>query len=286
VSDVAPANAVKHDAPPAEDGADLADDPVGRPKANARAAWSLRALGRKGLPASFVLGGVTWRLVRTVKHDFWAATGFYANAAGRKAVLKMGRTTDYAGVPLEWIGRWLCQREVRFYDKLSDLPNVPPVLGTVGTTGFVHAYVEGRPLSRDKPVPDGFFDKLHALMAELHRRGIAYVDTNKPENILLGDDGLPHLIDFQISMDEGERLPRFLQRLAVRHFRGEDLYHVLKHKRRMRKDELTAAEIERADRKSAMVRLHRFVMKPYFLIRRRTFKRLRESGRLLPEGSN
>jgi hypothetical protein len=260
-------------------------DPVGKPVRTDRAAWSMRALGKSGLPPSVDVAGVTYRLARTVKHDFFAATGFYSNDAGKVVVVKMGRTQEFAGLPLEWLGKWLCGRETRFYRKLADIPNIPAVVGAVGKTGFIHEYVEGRPLSRDKPVPDGFFDKLTALLAELHRRDIAYVDTNKPENILLGDDGLPHLIDFQISWDLDEPVPRFLGRLILWMMKREDFYHILKHKRRLRKDELTPAELERAERKSAVIRMHRFLFRPYFLIRRRTFKRLRESGRLLPEGS-
>ena len=86
---------------------------------------------------------------------------------------------------------------MRIYRRLGDLPNVPEMLGLVGETGFLHAFVEGRPLEKGKPVPDGFFAELEALLREVHKRGIAYVDTNKPQNILLGDDGRPHLIDFQ-----------------------------------------------------------------------------------------
>ena len=251
----------------------------------------MRALGKTGLPASFTIDGTTYRLTQTVKHDFFAATGFYATDAGRKAVLKMGRTEEFAGFPLDWLGKWLCGREMRFYTKLADLPNVPAVLGTVGRTGFVHAYVEGRPLSKDRPVPDGFFDRLRELFEELHRRDVANVDTNKPENILLGDDGLPHLIDFQISSDLTEplplpvRMPRGVARWWLRRMQRADLYHVLKHKRRLRKDEMTPEEVEQAQRKGTLIRLHRVVFKPYFLLRRRTFKRLRETGRLLPEGS-
>jgi hypothetical protein len=271
-----------------------ADDPVGRPGVrNDRAAWSMRALGRKGLPASFVIDGTMYRLAQTVKHDFWAATGFYASDAGRKVVLKMGRTQEYAGFPLDWAGRWLCRREVRFYQHLADLPNVPAVLGTVGPTGFVHDYVEGRPLCKDRPVPDGFFDRLQALIDELHRRDLAYVDTNKPENILLGADGLPHLIDFQISADLREPLPvpvplplpAAVRRAIVRRMQRADLYHLLKHKKRLRRDEMTPDELARAGRRGFLIRLHRFLTRPYFLIRRRTFKRLRDSGQLLPEGS-
>ena len=248
-------------------------------------AYSLRALGKNGLPEALSIAGKHYRLTKSVKHDFFAATGFYSDDHGTLVVLKMARIVDFAGVPLRWLGKWICGRETRFYRRLADLPNVPRLLGYVGDTGFVHEFVIGRPLAKDKPVPDGFFQQLQDLLTEIHRRDIAYVDTNKPENILLGDDGRPHLIDFQISWDLHELGDWFLSREILRHFQREDFYHILKHKRRLRPDELTPAERERGGRKSFLIRLHRFVFKPYFLIRRRTFKRLRDSGRLLPEGS-
>jgi hypothetical protein len=260
-------------------------EPLDRTDRPDRVAYSMRALGRAGLPREFSLDRITYRLQRTIKHDFFAATAFYVDDSGHTVVLKISRTTDFAGVPLAWVGRWLCRREMRFYNKLADLPNVPNVLGTVGPTGFVHDFVPGRPLEKNRPVPDGFFDELQQLLGQLHARGLAYVDTNKPQNILLGDDGRPHLIDFQISYDLAELGDWRLNRWWLRRLQHEDLYHVLKHKRRIRPDEMTPDETERATRKSALIRLHRLLTKPYFALRRRTFKRLRDTGRLLPEGS-
>lgn len=246
----------------------------------------MRALGKSGLPETFIIDRTSYRLYHSMKHDFVAATGFYRDDAGRKVVLKMGRTQEFAGFPLLWMGRWLCRREARFYRQLQDLPNIPRIVGFVGQTGFVHEYVEGQPLSKERPVPDRFFRQLQDLLAELHRRNMAYVDTNKPENILLGDDGRPHLIDFQISLDLHTLGNWIGGRWLLHRFQEEDLYHILKHKRRLRKDELTPEEEARATRKSFLIRLHRIITKPYFLFRRRTFKRLRDTGRLLPDGSN
>ncbi|MDB5296283.1 MAG: serine/threonine protein kinase [Phycisphaerales bacterium] len=245
----------------------------------------MRALGRDDLPEAFTIDGVAYRRTRTVKHDFFAATGFYADPAGRPVVLKVGRAAKFLGWRLDWLGRWLCERELRFYRRFADLPNVPAVVGRVGPTGFVHAYVEGQPLSKDRPVPDGFFDQLDALVTALHARDTAYVDTNKPENILLGDDGRPHLIDFQISFDLHDLDDWPWSRWLLRRMQREDRYHLLKHKKKLRPDEMTKEEWERAERKSALIRAHRFFTRPYFLVRRRAFRKLRETGRLLPEGS-
>ncbi|MBV8780836.1 MAG: hypothetical protein JO353_05500, partial [Phycisphaerae bacterium] len=247
-------------------------------------AYTMRALGRHDLPAALSLNGRIYRHVRTVKHDFFAATGFYDDSGGHRIVLKVGRINDFFGFPAMFLGRWSCRRETRFYSRLSDLHNVPRVLGRVGKTGFVHEFVKGRPLGeRDaggkiQPIPDSFFDELIALLRELHRRQIAYVDTNKPQNILQGDDGRPHLIDFQISYDLHELGDNWLNRSVLERFKREDFYHVLKHKRRLRPDLMTAEERQMAARKSWAIRLHRFVFAPYFKFRRRTFRRLRETG--------
>lgn len=240
---------------------------------------SLRALGRDDPPEVLSVGGVTWRRTELVKHDFFAATAFYADEAGNRAVLKTGRVIPFCLVPMKWLGRRLRDREVRFYKALQDLPNIPRLLGEPTETSFLHAYVPGRPLSRKLPTPDGFFARLEALFREIHRRGIAYVDTNKPQNILLGDDGLPYLIDFQISWDHG---PGWLRRRLQR----EDLYHLLKHRRRMRPDELTPEQLARASKVSVWVKVHRTVTWPYFRVRRALFRKLEKDGRLLPSGSD
>jgi len=241
------------------------------------------ALGKQPLPPTLRLGQSVYRHVRTIKHDFFAATAFYDDAAGNRIVLKLGRTADFSGIPLRWMGRVLCQRELRFYRRLGDLPNIPRLLGRVGETGLVHAYARGKPLGRNVKVPNGFFAALERLLAEVHRRDIAYVDTNKSPNLLIGDDNQPYLIDFQISWDLQDLGDNPLNRWWLRRLQREDRYHILKHKRRLRPDELSAAELAAGKRRSLLIRLHRMVFKPYFLVRRAIMKRLRESGRLLRE---
>ena len=246
----------------------------------------MHALGRGGLPSKVEFGERAFELARFIKHDFFAATGFYRDpSTGETVVIKIGRTEPIFGLPAVWIGRWLTRREVRFYQRLADLPNVPALIGRVGRTGLIHAYVPGRPLQKGMTIPDPFFDELLGLVDAAAARGVAIVDTNKPENILLGDDGRPHLIDFQISYDVRDLRGVWPAGPILRLFWNTDRYHVLKHKSRLRPDLTTPAELSLVTRVHWAIRLHRRINRPYLLVRRRLFAHLRAKGRLMPEGS-
>lgn len=224
------------------------------------------------MPADVTVRGVRYRRVHVVKHDSYAATGFYDDDAGRRIVVKIGRTEPALGLPTQWLGQWLCDREVYFYRRLRHVPGVPAMLGRIGPTGFAHAYVPGRPLEQSERVDAAFFAALKALLEEVHAAGIAYVDLNKPQNILLGDDGKPHLIDFQISWDGP------LRAVAQR----DDWYHYAKHMRRLRPDLMT--DVEHAMLNRASIRWHRRLTKPYFALRRPLMRWMTRSGRMMADG--
>jgi hypothetical protein len=233
-----------------------------------------------------VCAGQLYELVSTFKHDFFAATGLYRGPSGL-TVLKLGRETDLLSVPLDWIGRLLTRHEAGIYRTLRDVAGVPAFIGLVGDHGFMHAYVAGHPLARREPVPDGFFDDLGVLLATLHARDIAYVDLNKRQNILMGDDRRPYLIDFQISLrlaadGSGRRAPL---RWLLRRFQQADTYHCLKHKRRLRPDLLTPLERQGLTRLSIWIRLHRLWARPLTQLRRAVLRRLRPAAGELPAGS-
>jgi len=239
------------------------------------------------MPAEVVCAGQRYDHVRTFKHDFFAATGLYRGPDG-PAVLKLGRMTDCFSVPMAWVGRFLARQELRIYGQTVGLPGVPRLIGTVGPTGLLHEYVPGHPLRRREWVSDAFFDQLFNLLDALHARDIAYVDLNKRENILVGDDGRPYLIDFQISLHLpplGWRRWRPVRWLLAR-FQQADRYHCLKHKRRSRPDLLTADERARLNRLSAWIRLHRWLTRPLTYLRRRTLTRLQRTEDVQVAGSS
>jgi predicted Ser/Thr protein kinase len=246
----------------------------------------MRALGREDLPARLEVSGRTLRHVATAKHDFWAATGFYEDHHGRRAVLKIYRTTHFAGAPLRWLGRWQCGREVGFYRHLHGVACVPALVDRVADTAYLREFVAGRPLSGAHPVPHEFWPRLEAAMRAVHERGVAYVDLNKPENVLVGDDGHPYLFDFQIAWRCAPRARYGLGRWWLTRLQREDHYHLLKHKRRFGRDAMTPTELTRVRRRSALIRAYRVLNQPYRLVRRPLLRWLRRTGRILPSGSN
>lgn len=244
-------------------------------------AW-LRALGPAEMPASIDLADGVYRHLRTYKHDFFAATGLYEGPGG-KVVLKLGRQARLLGLPMAWMGRFLAHRERVVYDAVDDLPGVPGCLGVWGETGFVHAFMEGHPLQRKEAVDADFFPRLRALIEALHERRIAYVDLEKRENILVDDKGCPGLIDFQISWYWPTRdkrrglqklIPDVVGRLILRRLQKADLYHLLKHHRRHRREDLTPEQLEASYCGGFWIRLHRWLFRPITLLRRAVLKKL------------
>ncbi|MBU0638006.1 MAG: hypothetical protein KKB50_04015 [Planctomycetes bacterium] len=247
----------------------------------------LYALPDRELPQSVTCRGRRYDHIETFKHDFFAATGLYRGPDGL-AVLKLGRQTDFVSLPMTWLGALLARREARNYAQLQGVPGIPRLIGRVHETGLLHAFVPGHPLGRREAVSDSFFDELVGLLQEVHNRHIAYVDLNKRQNILMGDDGKPYLVDFQISLwfppAGWRRFPPL--RWLLRRFQQADRYHCLKHKRRLRPDLLSATELAHVEKLSIWIRLHRWLARPLTHLRRRTLKRLHASEKTAVRGSS
>jgi hypothetical protein len=241
-------------------------------------------------PERLEIGGVPYRLVRVFKHDFWAATSLYEAAyAGEgvdfpRVVVKFGRKSNFAGLPLRWTGRLIQRHEQAIYERLAGVEGVPRWVGRIGNYGYALEYMEGAPLDHfDKP-PAGYFERMRAIFDAAHARGVAYCDANKRSNMLVGPDGQAVLIDFQISVRTRDDLPwplGWLIRRFIEYMKHKDIYHLYKHKRRLVPDELTSEEEALSRRRSGLHLLHRKLTKPYRALRRRFLRKQYTSGRLV-----
>ena len=236
---------------------------------------SLQALGRQPLPVEIEVAGQRYVQRRVFKNDFFAVTAMFDGPAG-KVILKVGRQADFLLIPLKWVGRLLARREEAAFKRLAGIDGIPRLLGRWGPTGIVREYIDGHPLAKGERVPDDFHERLRELIGQVHRRKMAYVDLEKCENVLIGDDGKPYLFDFQISWYfparwGGDSWP--LRRL-LRWFQVGDQYHLVKLQRRTRPDQLTAAELAASYRKPWYVHAHRFFSWPFTWARRRVLDRV------------
>lgn len=234
---------------------------------------SLFAIGYAELPELVEAEGVSWRFAKLFKHDFFAATALYerADAPLHLAVLKIQRTYPYYGFPMKWLGRQVANHEIRIYQKLQGIPGIPKFLGRVGPTGFLHEFIPGEDLHSELPLTPEFFDQLRDLFTALHDRKIAYVDSNKRENILYGADGRPWLIDFQISVEGDRGTP--LRKWFMRRFIRADWYHFYKHKTRLLPAACTPEDFEKAEKRGFLHSLHRFFARPVIRVRRKILSR-------------
>jgi hypothetical protein len=236
----------------------------------------LRALGADEPPQCIEIAGIPCVLRDVFKHDSWAATALYAAQDGSRFICKFNRQQSLFGLPLSWLGRILARREAFFLSALGDMPNVPAPAGAVTSAGrplpnaVARHYLPGHPLGPFEPVNDEFFPRLVSVLREMHRRGFAYVDLHKCENVIVGDDGQPYLIDFQISQGLWSSLPvvgRFAT--AILHMlQRSDLYHLAKMQRRARPDQAPATG-QSASERPWWIRLHRLIAVPFRTFRRR-----------------
>jgi RIO-like serine/threonine protein kinase len=131
-----------------------------------------------------------------------------------------------------WLARLCARRERRALEALAGLEGVPqlvrdPVLEALCPDAVVlRSWIEGRPLARAEELPEDFFEHLDRLVLALHARGVCHNDLHKEQNVLVGRDGLPYLVDFQLASVHARRTALFASRAR------EDLRHVEKHRRR------------------------------------------------------
>jgi len=238
-------------------------------------------------PERIELGRSAYRLVRVFKHDFFAATCLYqaesSAAPFPRVVVKFGRDQAFCGLPMDWYGRLLRRHEEAIYRLLDGIPGVPRWAGRLSETAYAIEYVDARPLDHlDKP-PDGFFDRLRAILEAIHARGVGYCDANKRSNILVDPAGQPFLVDYQISLRRRDDLPWPLSALAaaaVRYVAQRDLYHLYKHKRRLCPEQMTPQEEGLSRRRTGLHWLHRKLTKPWRALRRAFLSKQFQAGRL------
>lgn len=186
-----------------------------------------------------------WRILAELKRDVFGGVELLGRGEDRLArrVVRGSRVPGSA-----WLAGVLLRREARALSALEGLAGVPrlvpapeePEAAALACLDghrpparrvLLRTWIEGEPLHLAPRLPLDFFDRLDALVGELHRRGVCHNDLHKEQNVLVGRDGAPGVIDFQLaSVHAGAGGRRFAARVH------EDLRHVQKTRRRYTRD--------------------------------------------------
>jgi serine/threonine protein kinase len=173
-----------------------------------------------------------WSVVRELKRDALGRVELLAGPSG-PCVRRVACGNGWPGT--RWLGRLLLRRERAALRALAGCPQVPRLLdapsgapsrGKSGRDTLLRSWCAGEPLWSASALPADFFAALRALVLALHAHGVCHNDLHKENNILVGEDGRPWLIDFQLASVSRRQSPTFARRCR------EDLRHVEKHRRR------------------------------------------------------
>jgi hypothetical protein len=247
---------------------------VMNPSVRARPAL-LRALGRDEPPPQIELAAGICHRIDVLKHDSWAATARYRGANG-DVICKFNRVQPILGLPMAWLGRRLARREALALRRLADVPGIPAECGPVFAGGrrrenaVAHAYIPGHPLGVQEQPSDQFFPELRTLLEAVHRQNMAYMDLHKRENIVVGEDKKPYLVDFQVyfGLSHPHEAKNPVLRSILRALQQGDRYNLAKHVRRNCPNEEGPQRLGEHERRPWWIQVHRLFAVPLRRLRR------------------
>jgi hypothetical protein len=169
---------------------------------------------------------------------------------------------DYAARPV-WVratlGRFFVARELAAYARLRGVPGVPACAGRVDPHALAVEYLAGSPLAahRRGEVSSVVFDRLAALVASVHRAGVAHGDLHH-RDVIVDQADRPALVDFStaiVSRRGGSGEGGTLFRWAC----ASDRRAVLKLKRRYVPEALRPEEARELERVPGAVRIGKWI---------------------------
>lgn len=231
------------------------------------------------------------QVVRELKRDALGRVELLAGPRGPvvRRVACGGRIPGSRGV-----ARLLLGRERRALERLAGLRGVAGLVDARDyacapsrdgarprpASVLLRTWLEGIPLWEAQELPADFFERLAELVGELHERGVCHNDLHKEPNVLVGADGRPCLVDFQLASRHARRGRRFAARAR------EDLRHVRKHERRYRTQAGRRADAGAgpAERRSLVAALWWHTLKPLYNLVTRRVLRTRDAEPRRPPG--
>lgn len=111
--------------------------------------------------------------------------------------------------------RFFVNQEYRALSHLHGIHGVASEVHRLSPLTVAYPYVKGTPLANlpKGSVPREFFLRMETLVDAMHARNMVHLDLRNLGNVLRGEDGAPHLIDFQSAFILPRWTPKWLRRI-------------------------------------------------------------------------
>jgi hypothetical protein len=142
----------------------------------------------------------------------------------------------------------LIRREHGALMKLRGVKGVPGVVSRIDRYAFATEHISGVSLDSCEPerVDAAFYDRLRSVLDEIHGRGVAHGDLRSQGNVMIDEDGEPHVVDFAACVYYAKGINP-ITRWLFSQFVVADHYAVLRIKRRLSPHLLTPEEMKQIE---------------------------------------
>jgi len=149
----------------------------------------------------------------------WANADLYLyDQSGRAWVIK-----DFlpcAPLVRQTWGRMLIRREFQALRRLCGINGIAEPTIILDAFALCYPYMPGKTLREAPPdvLDEGFFQSLETLVEQMHQRNMVHLDIRNRRNVLINQNGMPALLDFQSSLDLSrvpECLHNFLKEIDI-----------------------------------------------------------------------
>ncbi len=147
-----------------------------------------------------------------------------------------------------FIAPLLIRREFGALAKICGVKGVPQLVCRIDRYAFATHHITGLSLEAADPerIDNSFYDKLRNVVDDIHSKGVAHGDLRSQGNVMIDNDGQPHVIDFAACVYYARGINPITRWLFAQ-FVVADHYAILRVKRRMTPHLLTPEEAKQIE---------------------------------------
>jgi len=178
---------------------------------------------------------------------------------GKRAVVKDFSVNGF--IYRNTAGRFLVWREKKAYEKLEGIKGVPVFYGSIDGLAVIMEEIPGESIKsvhKTTGIPEKFYMDLHDLLRTIHAAGLAHCDLKRAPNIIVGNDGMPYLVDWSASISAGE-FGVFPLTMIFKRFVRDDFDSIIKLKLKYNPEMVSMEEKEEYINRGFFERLIRYI---------------------------